>query len=74
MTMDALFNLRDEITGAIESRAADLRKQLSRLTGDTPTVSGKRRLLYHLMFAVTESAPTFRKIATLIQALSFTPA
>jgi DNA-binding protein H-NS len=36
MTMDALFNLRDEITGAIESRASDLRKQLARLTGDTP--------------------------------------
>jgi DNA-binding protein H-NS len=36
MTMDALFNLRDEITGAIESRATELRRQLSRLTGDTP--------------------------------------
>ena len=35
MTMDALFNLRDEITGAIESRAADLRRQLARLTSDT---------------------------------------
>ena len=34
MTMDALFNLRDEIAGAIESRAADLRKQLERLTGE----------------------------------------
>jgi len=34
MSMEALFNLRDEIAGAIESRAADLRKQLERLTGE----------------------------------------
>jgi len=33
MSMDALFNLRDEIASAIENRAADLRKQLERLTG-----------------------------------------
>jgi DNA-binding protein H-NS len=33
MSMDALFNLRDEIAAAIESRASDLRKQLGRLTG-----------------------------------------
>ncbi|AMN44087.1 H-NS family nucleoid-associated regulatory protein [Rhodoplanes sp. Z2-YC6860] len=36
MTMDALFDLRNEITGAIESRASELRKQLARLTGDKP--------------------------------------
>jgi DNA-binding protein H-NS len=36
MSMDALFSLRDEIAGAIERRAADLRKQLERLTGTTP--------------------------------------
>ncbi|WP_237180145.1 H-NS family nucleoid-associated regulatory protein [Rhodoplanes sp. Z2-YC6860] len=38
--MDALFKLRDEIAGALESRAADLRKQLERLTGEKPR-SGK---------------------------------
>ena len=36
MTMEALFNLRDEVASAIESRAADLRKQLARVAGDPP--------------------------------------
>jgi DNA-binding protein H-NS len=44
MTMDALFNLRDEISGAIESRAAELRQQLSRLTGDTPKRGRKSKM------------------------------
>jgi DNA-binding protein H-NS len=33
MSIDALFNLRDEVTEAISNRAADLRKQLENLTG-----------------------------------------
>jgi DNA-binding protein H-NS len=33
MSIDALFNLRDEIAEAISDRAADLRKQLENLTG-----------------------------------------
>ena len=45
MSVEALFKLRDEVAEAISSRAADLRKQLSKLTGDKPTrgSSGRKR-------------------------------
>jgi DNA-binding protein H-NS len=33
MSIEALFNLRDEVAEAISSRAAELRKQLEQLTG-----------------------------------------
>jgi DNA-binding protein H-NS len=35
MSIDALFNLRDEIGEAISSRASELQAQLSKLTGTT---------------------------------------
>jgi DNA-binding protein H-NS len=44
MSVEALFKLRDEVAEAISGRAADLRKQLSRLTGDKPSRGpGKKR-------------------------------
>ncbi|AMN42685.1 histidinol phosphate phosphatase [Rhodoplanes sp. Z2-YC6860] len=44
MSVEALFKLRDEVAEAISSRAEDLRKQLSKLTGDKPTRgSGRKR-------------------------------
>ena len=43
MSVEALFKLRDEVAEAISSRAADLRKQLSKLTGDKPTRGGGRK-------------------------------
>lgn len=33
MSVDALFNLRDEISEVLSSRAADLQRQLAKLTG-----------------------------------------
>jgi DNA-binding protein H-NS len=36
MSVEALFRLRDEVAEAIAGRAADLRRQLSQLTGDKP--------------------------------------
>jgi len=36
MSVEALFKLRDDVAEAIAGRAADLRKQLSQLTGDKP--------------------------------------
>jgi DNA-binding protein H-NS len=36
MSIEALFKLRDEVTEAISSRAAELRKQLEQLTGIKP--------------------------------------
>jgi DNA-binding protein H-NS len=33
MSIEALFKLRDEVTNALASRAAELRKQLEQLTG-----------------------------------------
>jgi DNA-binding protein H-NS len=38
MSVDALFKLRDEISEALSSRASDLQRQLSALTG-----TGKKR-------------------------------
>jgi DNA-binding protein H-NS len=35
-SIDALFNLRDEIADVLSSRASELQKQLSALTGTTP--------------------------------------
>jgi DNA-binding protein H-NS len=43
MSVEALFKLRDEVAEAISGRAADLRKQLSKLTGDKPTRGGARK-------------------------------
>ncbi len=43
MSVEALFKLRDDVAEAIASRAADLRKQLSRLTGDKPSRGGDGR-------------------------------
>jgi DNA-binding protein H-NS len=40
MSIEALLNLREEIADAIASRASDLQKQLSRLTG-TETKRGR---------------------------------
>src|ERR1700755_1849842 len=40
MSIEALLKLRDEIADAISSRASDLQKQLSRLTG-TETKRGR---------------------------------
>jgi len=47
MSVEALFRLRDEVAEAIAGRAADLRRQLSQLTGDKPArgrgAGGKRK-------------------------------
>ena len=40
MSVEALFKLRDEVAEAIAGRAADLRRQLSQLTGDKPARGG----------------------------------
>ena len=40
MSVEALFRLRDEVAEAIAGRAADLRRQLSQLTGDKPARGG----------------------------------
>ena len=36
MSIDALFAMRDEISSVLSSRAADLQRQLSKLTGGSP--------------------------------------
>ena len=41
MSVDALFKLRDDVAEAIASRAADLRRQLSQLTGSKPNGAAK---------------------------------
>ena len=43
MSVEALFKLRDDVAGAISSRAAELRDQLSRLTGSKPARGAKKR-------------------------------
>jgi DNA-binding protein H-NS len=44
MSLDALIELRDNVTSAISEQADSLRKQLASLTGGTSTAgSGKRR-------------------------------
>jgi DNA-binding protein H-NS len=48
MTVDALFNMRDEISEVLSSRASELQKQLARLTGTGPKLgrpAGKTRKL-----------------------------
>jgi DNA-binding protein H-NS len=40
MSVEALFKLRDDVSEAIAGRAAELRKQLSKLTGDKPNGGG----------------------------------
>ena len=48
MSVDALFKLRDDVAEAIANRAADLRRQLSQLTGTKPNgvarASGRRKM------------------------------
>jgi DNA-binding protein H-NS len=41
MSVEALFKLRDDVAKAIADRAADLRKQLSQLTGSQPNGAAK---------------------------------
>ena len=36
LSVEALFKLRDDVTAALSSRASDLQKRLSRLTGSAP--------------------------------------
>jgi DNA-binding protein H-NS len=36
MSVDALFKLREDVTKALNEKAADLQRQLSALTGDKP--------------------------------------
>jgi DNA-binding protein H-NS len=36
MSIEALFKLRDEVAKALSSKATDLQRQLSRLTGSAP--------------------------------------
>lgn len=43
MSVEALFKLRDDVARAIADRAADLRRQLSQLTGDKPARASKTR-------------------------------
>ena len=43
MSVEALFKLRDDVTQAIADRAADLRRQLSQLTGSKPDRVAKKR-------------------------------
>ena len=43
MSVEALFKLRDDVAEAISSRAADLRRQLSQLTGDKPARGGGKK-------------------------------
>jgi DNA-binding protein H-NS len=43
MSVEALFKLRDDVAKAITDRAADLRNQLSRLTGSKPARGAKKR-------------------------------
>ena len=43
MSVEALFKLRDDVAQAITVRAAELRKQLSKLTGSKPARAAKKR-------------------------------
>ena len=43
MSVEALFKLRDDVIQAIADRAADLRRQLSQLTGSKPARAVKKR-------------------------------
>ena len=43
MSVDALFKLRDDVAKAIADRAANLRKQLSQLTGSKPVRAAKQK-------------------------------
>ena len=43
MSVEALFKLRDDVAKAITDRAADLRNQLSRLTGSEPARGAMKR-------------------------------
>jgi DNA-binding protein H-NS len=43
MSVEALFKLRDDVAQAISDRAADLRNQLSQLTGSKPVRGAKKR-------------------------------
>ena len=43
MSVEALFKLRDDVAEAIADRAADLRRQLSQLTGSKPARAVKTR-------------------------------
>jgi DNA-binding protein H-NS len=43
MTVDALFKMRDEISEVLSSRATELQKQLSKLTGTTKRPVGQAR-------------------------------
>jgi len=43
MSVEALFKLRDDVIQAIADRAADLRRQLSQLTGTKPARAVKKR-------------------------------
>ena len=43
MTVESLFKLRDDVAQAIAQRAADLRKQLSQLTGSEAPRGAKVR-------------------------------
>ena len=43
MSVETLFKLRDDVAKAITDRAADLRNQLSRLTGSEPARGAKKR-------------------------------
>ena len=42
MSVEALFKLRDDVAEAIGKRAADLRRQLSQLTGSKPDRAVKK--------------------------------
>jgi DNA-binding protein H-NS len=43
MSLEALIELHDNVTSTLGARAADLQKQLSRLTGGTDVGNGVRR-------------------------------
>jgi DNA-binding protein H-NS len=43
LSLDALIELRDNVTSAISDQAESLRKQLASLTGGTSVGNGKRR-------------------------------
>jgi DNA-binding protein H-NS len=43
LSLDALIELRDNVTSAISDQAESLRKQLANLTGGTSVGNGKRR-------------------------------
>jgi DNA-binding protein H-NS len=43
MSVDALFELRDEVAAILSSKAAELQRQLARLGGGNSVGTGKRR-------------------------------